>query len=85
MTWIRNVGRQLGGAVAAALLLAGCGGSQTASTDPGPRPDLVVDDPTTPNPLPPVTVWDVGQKKWVQFANFLPADKPVLVWLWAPH
>lgn len=32
-----------------------------------------------------MTVWDVKESDWVQFADYLPADKPLLVWFWAPH
>jgi hypothetical protein len=44
-----------------------------------------VETSTAEPALPPVTVWDVGAKQWVQLANFLPAETPVLVWFWAPH
>ncbi len=69
----------------AAVLLSACAGPPAASVDPGPRPDLPVADPSRPPLLPPVTVWDVGAKEWVQLADFLPAERPLLVWFWAPH
>lgn len=53
--------------------------------DPGARPAVPVVNAASTQFLPEVTVWDVGEKEWVQLANFLPADKPVLVWFWAPH
>lgn len=81
----QRAGRVVIAGVAAALLLAACGGSPPASVDPGARPELPVADAAVANQLPKVTVWDVGEKQWVQFGNFLPADKPVLVWFWAPH
>jgi hypothetical protein len=81
----RRVARLVSLAAATTLILAACGGSPAASVDPGPRPDLPVADPASTAFLPPVTVWDVGDKQWVQLANFLPADTPVLVWFWAPH
>jgi hypothetical protein len=77
--------RLLPAAATALLLLSACGGPPEASVDPGARPDLPLADTTAQPLLPPVTVWDVGEKEWVQLANFLPADKPVLVWFWAPH
>mgnify|MGYP001563222065 FL=1 len=81
----QRVGRFVIAGVAAALLLAACGGSRQASVDQGARPELPVSASAVANQLPKVTVWDVGKKQWVQFGNFLPADKPVLVWFWAPH
>jgi len=72
-------------ALAAAVMAAACGGSREASVNPGARPNLPVANAVSTEFLPAVTVWDVGQKEWVQLANFLPADKPVLVWFWAPH
>lgn len=80
----QRAGRAVAAAIAA-LLLAACGGSPQASVDPGARPELPVAEAAVANQLPKVTVWDVGEKQWVQFGNFLPADKPVLVWFWAPH
>ncbi|MGE0879276.1 MAG: hypothetical protein AB7L13_08985 [Acidimicrobiia bacterium] len=72
--------------VAAAMLVTACGGSSPkASVDPGSRPDLPIAAASSPPFLPPVTVWDVTEKRWVQLANFLPADLPLLVWFWAPH
>lgn len=71
--------------LAAALVATACGGSQQASVDPGVRPNLPVTNAVSTDFLPSVTVWDVGRKEWVQLANFLPADTPVLVWFWAPH
>ncbi len=77
-------------AVAVALALAACGGeapdgssAQPAATDPGPRPELPVT--AVDSPLPAVTVRDVTNDEWVQFADLLPAEQPVLVWFWAPH
>jgi hypothetical protein len=74
-------------ALAASIVLvaAACSSPPDASVDPGPRPDLEVANPVSTQFLPPVTVWDVSGKEWVQLANFLPAEKPVLVWFWAPH
>jgi len=72
-------------AASLAMLAVACSTPPEASVDPGPRPDLAVAETSAGPLLPPVTVWDVGEKEWVQLANFLPADKPVLVWFWAPH
>ena len=63
----------------------GDGSNAKPALDSGPRPNLPVDAVSANGPLPPVTVRDLTQDRWVQFANFLPANKPVLVWFWAPH
>lgn len=73
--------------VPASTTTSGVGEDSNAkqALDSGPRPNLPVDAVSANGPLPPVTVRDLTQDRWVQFANFLPADKPVLVWFWAPH
>lgn len=63
-------------------------GGTTPGSTPGSAPGTASGTPATSAPepvLPVVTVWDVGAKQWVQLADFLPADKPLLVWFWAPH
>ena len=85
MTRLRGSRRLAALAASIVLVAAACSSPPEASVDPGPRPDLAVVNPASTQFLPPVTVWDVGGKEWVQLANFLPADKPVLVWFWAPH
>lgn len=37
------------------------------------------------NLLPPVEVHDVGQDRMVNFKNIFPAERPVLLWMWAPY
>lgn len=37
------------------------------------------------NLLPSVEVHDVGQDRMVNFRNIFPADRPVLLWMWAPY
>ena len=73
--------------VPASTTTSGVGEDSNAkqALDSGPRPNLPVDAVSANGPLPPVTVRDLTQDRWVQFANFLPANKPVLVWFWAPH
>ena len=69
-----------------ALLAAACGGGATQAIDIGERPDIApAADSASSSPLPPVTVWDVQAEDWVQFADLLPGEKPLLVWFWAPH
>ncbi len=37
------------------------------------------------NPLPDLVVDDVRRDTEVNLRNLLPAERPVLLWLWAPH
>lgn len=37
------------------------------------------------NLLPDLVVDDVGRGKKVNIRNVVPSDKPVLLWMWAPH
>jgi len=53
-----------------------------AASDPGLRPNLGVEN--ADSPFPAVTVRDVVDDRWVQFADILPAEQPVLLWFWAP-
>lgn len=53
-----------------------------AASDPGLRPNLPVEN--ADSPLPPITVREVVDDRWVQFADILPAEQPVLLWFWAP-
>lgn len=88
------------GALVGGLLLAACGGSNppapiaddgTSVTLPAPAPGPVPDLPVHPDsavgsPLPQIAVRRLnGDGGWVQLKNELPADKPLLVWFWAPH
>jgi len=70
--------------VALSLLAAACG-SEQQSVETGARPDIAPSVDAASSPLPQVTVWDVGESDWVQFADYLPSEKPLLVWFWAPH
>jgi len=69
--------------LAATLLVAAC--SNASSVETGKRPDLPRSAGAAESPLPEVAVWDVGATQWVQFADLVPADKPVVLWFWAPH
>lgn len=84
MSRLRRPAR-LAALAASIALMAACSSPPEASIDPGPRPDLPVEAAGDGPFLPTVTVWDLGGKQWVQLADFLPAERPVLVWFWAPH
>ena len=59
-----------------------------ASDDPGVRRTLALDlrpeSDVPTNLLPSVEVHDVGQDRTVNFRNIFPAERPVLLWMWAP-
>lgn len=46
--------------------------------------DLRPDSDVPTNLLPSVEVHDVGQDRMVNFRNIFPAERPVLLWMWAP-
>lgn len=91
--------RIVAAALVGGLGLAACGGNPAAPVGEdgaavtlpapaeGPIPDLPVSpDAAVGSPLPQVTVRQInGEGGFVQFKNELPADKPLLVWFWAPH
>ena len=89
--------RIVAAALAAGLLLAACGGAGSSSNlpagvvlpepAPGPVPELAVSpEAALSSPLPEIAVRRLnGEGGWVQLKNELPADKPLLVWFWAPH
>lgn len=86
------------GALVGGLLLAACGdpappvaedGSVVTLPEPaaGPVPVLPVEPASAAaSPLPEIAVRQLnGEGGWVQFKNELPAEKPLLIWFWAPH
>lgn len=93
--------RATGAALALAMALVACGGSDSSapptSAAPTPTtqpadPDTDPGDPTTTtappagtSPLPALDVLDVATGARVALADQLPATQPLLVWFWAPH
>ncbi len=60
--------------------------TSTAPIEPTvPVPDSRVPPAPAKSPLPSVEVLDTANGQTVQFANLLPAAKPILFWFWAPH
>jgi len=52
----------------------------------GERPDSLPVRPDSINsPLPEVVVRHLQSATYVQLKDLLPAEKPLLVWFWAPH
>lgn len=79
--------RTAGLLLAATLALAACGGASAPGTgapqtgsEPGAAPGA-----ESSSALPAVDVVDIATGGDVALASVLPADKPVLVWMWAPH
>lgn len=58
---------------------------------PANEPEPSAPAPSEPPPadvveaLPDVTVQDVTAGTQVSLASLLPADRPILLWMWAPH
>ena len=48
-------------------------------------PTVEADSQFDGNPFPDLVVNDVGRGGEANIANILPADRPVLLWTWAPH
>ena len=75
----------------AALAFAACSGNGASNGDTAGNERPIGDRPTaeafaaSDSPLPAVEVVDVVTNETVALAGLLPADKPTLVWMWAPH
>ncbi|HEX6656711.1 MAG TPA: hypothetical protein VF065_01440 [Ilumatobacter sp.] len=53
---------------------------------PGPVPEVAVRSESAASPLPDLAVRRINcAGGWVNLRNELPADRPVLVWFWAPY
>lgn len=59
--------------------------SGAAASQTGSEPGAAASGAESASPLPAVDVVDVATGETVALAGLLPADKPVLVWMWAPH
>ena len=75
---------------ATALMTAACAGSEPSQVsappaappaDPAPAPAPA--DPA--NDLPAVTVVNVVSGESSVLSSLAPADRPILLWFWAPH
>ncbi len=82
--------RRLGAILAVALITAACGadsggGAAGPNVDTGDRPTLERAAASASSPLPDVALWNVQEQSWVQFANLVPAEQPIMLWVWAPH
>ncbi len=55
--------------------------TQESATEPAPESAA----PAPASDLPSVEVVDVATGATVNLASFAPADKPLVLWFWAPH
>ena len=57
-----------------------------AAAVPGPAPEIAVRAESASNALPDLAVRRINcAPGWVNLKNEIPADRPVLVWFWAPY
>jgi hypothetical protein len=57
-----------------------------AATAEGPAPSVALRPESVDGPLPDLAVRRINCKGgWENLRNELPADRPLLVWFWAPH
>jgi hypothetical protein len=62
--------------------LVGCGADEPAE---GAAAGAVDGTAAEAAGLPPVSVLDVAAGDEVVLSSYLPADRPVLVWMWSPY
>lgn len=61
--------------------LVGCGADEPAEGATAGA----VDGTAEAAGLPPVSVLDLASGDQVALSSYLPADRPVLVWMWSPY
>ena len=84
--------------LAGTFALAACGGDDAGSSGSNAEGDSATEAPAPPdevavvpasdiesNVLPDVVVNNVTLGNQVNLRNMVPSEKPVLVWMWAPH
>jgi hypothetical protein len=86
--------RAIGAVMAGTFVLAACGGDDESTSQssvgtevPAPPDEVGLDaaSDTAANQLPDVVVDNVTLGNKVNLRNAAPADKPILLWMWAPH
>ena len=55
-----------------------------ATEEPAAEPE-VAEEPAGENQLPAVEVVDLATGENVLLSSFAPADRPIVLWFWAPH
>lgn len=89
-------GKLVAAAVAGAFVLAACGGGESSDSSADAASDLpavVVADAVAVEPgadletnlLPDLIVDNLNDDNKVNLRNFGVGDKPILIWMWAPH
>ena len=72
-----------------AVVAASCGGTEPAQDGRAPAPPASppAEPPAAAGPtiLPDVTVIDVVSGESLLVSSLAPADRPILLWFWAPH
>lgn len=76
--------------LAVAAAAAACAGTEsapvaTAPADPPPAPESPPAETAGANDLPAVKVVDVVSGESLVLSSLAPADRPILLWFWAPH
>ncbi len=73
-------------AIAGGLTLAACGGSGSGAQGNNSQ-QIQAGTPAEPQDitLPSVEVLDTATGDRTQFADLVPAERPTLLWFWAPH
>lgn len=99
MTMQRRAGREsrrtryAAATVAAAFALAACGGGDSGSSaEPTEQLPAVADDVAlrpesdiATNLLPDLVVDNLNEDNKVNLRNIVPSDRPIVLWMWAPH
>ncbi len=88
-----SIRRTAASAAFAVFAVTACGGSgdggSSGPAEPAPAiADAVVLDPAADvatNLLPDLVVDNLGDSNKVNLRNFGVSDKPILLWMWAPH
>lgn len=83
---------------AASIALVACGGGDGSSSSSDAAEPAAEQRPAVPdqievlpeseiptNLLPSVVVDDLQQNNKVNLRNIIPSDRPVVLWMWAPH
>ncbi len=86
----------MAGALVGAVVMAACGGGGDSERAPGAEsidflgrdlggPTVAAASDIESNPLPDLVIDNVSTGQKANLRNILPAEKPVLLWMWAPH
>ena len=78
--------------VAGTFVLAACGGAGGGNAEPASQLPTVADDVAlrpeadiATNLLPDLIVDNLNDDNKVNLKNIVPSDRPIVLWMWAPH